>query len=99
MNYAVLHPQYVSNLVLIGSAPPSYKIWNVLFDNQYVWRSVAELDSMNALIKIFSFKTDRELDSLKRVDPFSKEVGAFKSFIAIHVRTMHYDCNKLPRWF
>ncbi|HVE61946.1 MAG TPA: alpha/beta hydrolase [Chitinophagaceae bacterium] len=99
MNYAVLHPQYVSKLVLIGSAPPSYKIWNVLFDNQYVRRSVAELDSMNALMKIFSVKTDRELDSLKRADPSSKEVIAFKNFLAIHVRAMHYDRNKLPRGF
>ncbi|MFN2440603.1 MAG: alpha/beta fold hydrolase [Chitinophagaceae bacterium] len=99
MNYAVLHPQYVSKLVLIGSAPPSYKIWNVLFDNQYVRRSVAELDSMNALTKIFSVKTDRELDSLKRVNPSSSEVVAFKNFMAIHVRAMYYDRNKLPRGF
>lgn len=99
MNYAVLHPLYVSKLVLIGSAPPSYKIWNVLFDNQYVRRSIAELDSMNALMKIFSVKTDRELDSFKRVDPSSKEIIAFKKFIAIHIRAMHYDRNKLPEGF
>lgn len=36
MNYATEYPQHVSNLVLIGSAPPSYTLWNVLFDNQHV---------------------------------------------------------------
>ncbi|MGZ8540403.1 MAG: alpha/beta fold hydrolase [Chitinophagaceae bacterium] len=99
MNYAVLHPQYVSKLVLIGSAPPSYKLWNVLFDNQYVRHSVEELDSMNALTKIFSVKNDRELDSLKRIDPLSKEVIAFKHFIAIHVRAMHYSRSAASRGF
>jgi proline iminopeptidase len=96
MNYAALYPQYVSNLVLIGSAPPSYKLWDVLFDNQYTRRSTVELDSMRALQNIFSLKTDRELDSLKRVNPASKEVIAFKKFIAIHVRAMHYERMKLP---
>ncbi len=99
MNYAALYPQHVSRLVLVGSAPPSYKVWNVLFDNQYVRRSVAELDSMNNLLKIFSGKTDRELDSLKRADPRSPEVTAFKNFIAIHVRAMYYDRQKLPEEF
>ena len=99
MNYTALYPQYVSKLVLIGSAPPSYKIWNVLFDNQFVRRSVAELDSMQALNKIFSVKSDRELDSLKRVDPSCREVVAFKKFIAIHIRAMHYDRQKLPGGF
>ena len=96
MNYTVLYPQYVSNLVLIGSAPPSYKLWDVLFDNQYIRRSTVELDSMKALQKIFSVKTDRELDSLKRVNPTSEEVIAFKNFIAIHVRAMHFERMKLP---
>ncbi|HEX6169567.1 MAG TPA: alpha/beta hydrolase [Chitinophagaceae bacterium] len=95
MNYTALYPQYVSNLVLICSAPPSYKLWDVLFDNQYVRRSSVELDSMQALRNVFSVKTDRELDSLKRVDPSSKEVIAFKNFIAIHIRAMHYDRMKL----
>ena len=99
MNYSVLYPHHVSKLVLICSAPPSYKVWNVLSDNQYVRRSVTELDSMKALISIFSAKTDRELDSLKRVDPSAKEVIAFKKFIAIHVRAMFYDRNKLPSNF
>lgn len=95
MNYAALYPQYISNLVLICSAPPSYKIWDVLFDNQYVRRSTVELDSMEKLKNIFSLKTDGELDSLKRVDPTCKEVVAFKNFIAIHLRAMHYDRMKL----
>jgi len=95
MNYTVLYPQYVSNLVLICAAPPSYKLWDVLFDNQYTRRSTVELDSMKALQNIFSVKTDRELDSLKRVNPTSEEVIAFKKFIAIHVRAMHYERMKL----
>src|SRR5688572_20028631 len=78
MNYAVLYPQYVSDLILLGSAPPTYKIWNVLFDNQYVRRSREELDSLNTLQKIFSQKTDAELDSLKKANPLAKEVVAFK---------------------
>ena len=66
MNYTALNPQHVSKLVLLGSAPPSYKLWNVLFDNQYVRRSDEELDSMQLLIKTFSHKTAAELDSLKK---------------------------------
>jgi len=96
MNYSVVHPQNVSKLILLCSAPPSYKIWDVLFDNQYVRRSTAELDSLDILKNIFSVKTDKELDSLKRVDPTNKEVVAFKNFIAIHVRAMRYDRMKLP---
>jgi len=96
MNYTVVYPQYVSKLVLICSAPPSYKLWDVLSDNQYTRRSIAELDSMKSLQNIFSVKTDRELDSLKRVNPASEEVIAFKKFIAIHVRAMHYERMKLP---
>jgi proline iminopeptidase len=42
MNYTVLYPQYVSKLVLICSAPPSYKLWEVLSDNQYTRRSTAK---------------------------------------------------------
>jgi len=99
MNYAALYPQYISNLVLIGSAPPSYKIWDVLFDNQFVRHSTTELDSMQMLRNIFSAKTDKELDSLKRVDPASKEVVAFKNFIAIHMRAMSYNRMRLPADF
>lgn len=99
MNYSVLYPQHVSKLILICSAPPSYKLWDVLFDNQYVRRSAAELDSLQTLSKIFSTKTDRELDSLKTANPLSKEVIAFKNFIALHVRAMHYQRNKLPTGF
>ena len=94
MNYTSLYPMHVSKLILICSAPPSYKLWNVLFDNQYVRRSLTELDSMRILKGIFSVKTDKELDSLKRVAPSSKEVVAFKNFIAIHTRVMHYDRQK-----
>jgi proline iminopeptidase len=99
MSYTALYPQYVSKLVLICSAPPSYKVWEVLFDNQYTRHSTAELDSMETLKQIFSTKSDRELDSLKRVDPMNQEVIAFKKFIAIHVRAMHYDRMKLSEDF
>lgn len=91
MNYAAVYRAHVSNLVLLGSAPPSYKLWNVLFDNQYVRRSGAQLDSMIMLQSIFSQKSHAEIDSLKRVDPSAKEVVAFKKFIAIHVQAMYYD--------
>ena len=99
MNYSVVHPKNVSKLVLLCSAPPSYKIWDVLFDNQYVRRSTAELDSLKTLRNIFSVKTDKELDSLKRVDPTNKEVVAFKNFIAIHMRAMRYEPMKLTAGF
>jgi proline iminopeptidase len=95
MNYAALHPEKVSDLILVCSAPPSYKIWNVLFDNQYVRRSPAELDSMALLEKIFSKKNERELDSLKIADPLTPEVVAYKKFIEIHVRAMYYDRAKI----
>ena len=81
MNYSVVHPQHVSKLVLLCSAPPSYKLWDVLFDNQHVRRSATELDSMERLRNIFILRSDRELDSLKRMDPLNKEVIAFKNFL------------------
>lgn len=95
MNYAAHYPGSVSNLILVSSAPPSYALWNVLFDNQYARRSRAELDSMNMLQKIFSAKTERELDSLKIVNPDCKEVIAYKEFIALHVRAMYYEKSKI----
>lgn len=97
MNYAVLYPAFVSELILVCSAPPSYKVWNILYDNQYARRSAAELDSMNMLQKIFSTKTEKQLDSLKRADPLSKEVVAYKAFIAIHIRAMYYDRTKISQ--
>ena len=99
MNYGAMYPQNTARLVLLGSAPPSYKLWPVLFDNQYVRRSQAELDSMDNLVKTFSVKSDKELDSLKRADPTSKEVIAFRKFIAFHIRAMHYERNKVPSDF
>lgn len=97
MNYAAIHPQFVSNLILICSAPPSYTVWNVLYDNQYARRSKVELDSMDLLQKIFSTKTERELDSLKIIDPNRKEVVAYKEFIALHVRAMYYNKSKISK--
>ena len=97
MNYAALHSKSVSNLILVCSAPPSYTLWNVLYDNQYVRRSQVELDSMDMLQKIFSKKTERELDSLKIVAPNCKEVVAYKDFVALHVRAMYYDRGKISK--
>jgi len=97
MNYAALYSESVSNLILICSAPPSYTVWNVLYDNQYARRSKVELDSMDILQKIFSIKTEKELDSLKIVSPTCNEVLAYKEFIAIHVRAMYYDRNKISK--
>ncbi|MBX2899390.1 MAG: alpha/beta hydrolase [Cyclobacteriaceae bacterium] len=97
MNYAVLHPESVSNLILICSAPPSYKVWNVLYDNQFARRSRIELDSMDILQKIFSTKTEKELDSLKIVTPDCKEVVAYKEFISLHIRAMYYDRSKISK--
>jgi proline iminopeptidase len=97
MNYAALFPASVSNLILVCSAPPSYTVWNVLYDNQYARRSKIELDSMDILQKIFSSKTEKELDSLKIISPTSKEVVAYKEFIALHVRAMYYDKSKISK--
>lgn len=95
MNYAAEYPKFVSNLMLVCSAPPSYQLWNVLYDNQFSRRSMAELDSMNQLQKIFAARTEKELDSLKIAAPDSKEVLAYKEFIFFHVRAMYYDRSKV----
>ncbi len=97
MNYAILHPENVSNLILVSSAPPSYTVWNVLYDNQFARRSKPELDSMDVLQKLFSTKTERELDSLKLVAQNCKEVVAYKEFIALYVRAMYYDRSKISK--
>jgi proline iminopeptidase len=97
MNYAAKHPESVSNLILVCSAPPSYTVWNVLYDNQYARRSKMELDSMDILQKVFSTKTEKELDSLKIASPSCKEVVAYKEFIALHVRAMYYDRSKISK--
>ncbi|NOS56230.1 MAG: alpha/beta hydrolase [Cyclobacteriaceae bacterium] len=97
MNYAAQHPESVSNLILVCSAPPSYTVWNVLYDNQYARRSKVELDSMEVLQKVFSTKTETELDSLKIASPSCKEVVAYKEFITLHVRAMYYDRSKISK--
>ena len=97
MNYAALHPADVSNLILVCSAPPSYKVWDVLYDNQFARRSKIELDSMELLQKIFSGKTEKELDSLKSAEPNCREILAYKEFMAIHIRAMYYDRSKISR--
>lgn len=97
MNYAVQFPESTANLILVCSAPPSYLVWNVLYDNQYARRSKVELDSMESLQKIFTTKTERELDSLKRTNPDCKEVVAYKEFIRLHVRAMYHDKNKISK--
>jgi proline iminopeptidase len=97
MNYAARFPENVSNLMLISSAPPSHTVWNVLYDNQFARRSKAELDSMEVLQKIFSTRTEKELDSLKHVTADCKEVVAYKEFITLHVRAMYYDRSKISK--
>jgi proline iminopeptidase len=97
MNYAAVHPENVSNLILVCSAPPSYTVWNVLYDNQFARRSKQELDSMDLLQNTFSTKTESELDSLKIVTPNCKEVLAYKEFMALHVRAMYYDRSKISK--
>ncbi|MEQ8413564.1 MAG: alpha/beta hydrolase [Imperialibacter sp.] len=97
MNYAALYPEFASNLILVCSAPPSYTVWNVLYDNQFARRSKIELDSMILLQSVFSTKSERELDSLKFACPDCKEVIAYKEFIALHVRAMYYDRSKVSR--
>lgn len=95
--FAAQYPKLVSQLFLLASAPPSYTVWNVLFDNQFARRSQAELDSMVMLQQIFSIHTDRELDSLKRVNPTNETVQAYKAFMALHVRAMYYDKRKISK--
>jgi proline iminopeptidase len=96
-NYAANYPQQVSNLILVCSAPPSYKLWNVLFDNQFARRSGAELDSIAQFQRVFAHRTERELDSMKRVNPSAPEVVAYREFILMHVRAMYYDRSKVSR--
>lgn len=91
MAYAAEYPERVSNLVLLCSAPLSIRHWNALYGNQRVRRSSVELDSMELLQEKFKGYTERELDSLKRANPSSPAVVAYKNFIRIHVRAMFYD--------
>lgn len=96
-NYAAQYPKRTAGLLLVCSAPPSYKLWNFLYDNQHARRSAVELDSMARLQKIFANTSERELDSLKRADPAHPKVVAYKAFIWIHVRAMYYDRAKIVR--
>lgn len=91
MAYAAEYPERISNLVLLCSAPLSIRHWNALYGNQRVRRSNVELDSMELLQEKFRGNTERELDSLKRANPSSPAVVAYKNFIRIHVRAMFYD--------
>ncbi len=91
MNYAVLFPNNSEKLVLICSAPPTYKEWHVLGDNQYARFSIAERDSMKLMEKIFSTKTAEELEQLKKSDPTAPELKAFKKFVHILHRVHFYE--------
>lgn len=95
MNYAASYPKQVENLILICSAPPSYSLWNVLYDNQYTRHSPTERDAMNELQKLFSVKTGRELDSLKRSDPENPIVIAYKKYMRLLVNAMYYDSRNI----
>lgn len=97
MNYGALYPAFLDNLMLVCLAPPSHSVWNVLYDNQFARRSQVELDSMDILQKLFSTKTEKELDSRKIVNPTCKEILAYKEFISLHVRAMYYDRSKISK--
>jgi len=97
MNYGALYPAFLDNLMLVCLAPPSHSVWNVLYDNQFARRSQVELDSMDILQKLFSTKTEKELDSLKIVNPTCKEILAYKEFISLHLRAMYYDRSKISK--
>ena len=45
---------------------------------------------MKLLQQVFGNRTERELDSMKRFQPNAPEVRAYKAFIRIHVRAMHF---------
>ena len=99
MNYAVTYPKQVERLVLICSAPPTYKEWPVLADNQYARFSIAERDSMQMLLKIFSSKTPVELEQLKAGNPTAPEVEAFKKFVHILHRVHFYERSLADKSF
>lgn len=99
MGYAAAHPNSVSDLVLLASAPASYRTWNALYGNQYVRRSREELDSLRMLESIYVSKSFKELDSLKHVYPWGPEVIAYRESIRIHVRAMHYRKDNVYKHF
>ncbi len=94
-SFAAKHPKAVSNLILVCSAPPSYKLWGVLYDNQLTRRSQVERDSMRTLETQFARWGDRALDSLKRVEPQHPAVLALKAFMWIHIRAMYFDTRNI----
>ena len=89
--FAATYPQRVSKLILVASAPPSYKLWNVLTDNQFARTSQQEKDSLQLLQTIFGHKTPAELEQLKQTNPASDIVKAFYQFICIIHRHHYYN--------
>lgn len=92
--FAATHPQKVRKLILVASAPPSYKLWHVLEDNQFARTSQAEKDSMRMLQKIFGTKTPRELDKLKETHPNDDIVKAYYKYVTILHRNHYYDRSR-----
>lgn len=84
-------PHKISKLILMASAPPSYKLWNVLIDNQFARTSPQEQDSIQLLEKIFNTKTPAELEAMKTDNPDASELKAFKEFIRIIHRHHYYN--------
>jgi len=97
--FAATYPQKVSKLILVASAPPSYKLWHVLEDNQYARTSQAEKDSMHLLQQIFGTKTPAELDQLKQTHPDYPVVKAYYQFITILHRNHYYNRSRIDPEF
>jgi proline iminopeptidase len=84
-------PSRIFKLILIASAPPSYKLWHFLADNQFTRTSAQEQDSLRILEKIFSTKTPAQLEEMKATHPSAPELSAFKAFIRIIHRSHYYN--------
>jgi len=97
--FAATHPQQVAKLILVASAPPSYKFWHVLEDNQYARTSQNEKDSMQLLQRVFEKKTPAELDQLKQTHPEDAAVKAYYKFITILHRNHYYDRSRIDPEF
>jgi len=97
--FAATHPQLVAKLILVASAPPSYKFWHVLEDNQYARSSQNEKDSMQLLQRIFEKKTPAALDQLKQTHPEDAAVKAYYQFVTILHRNHYYNRSHIDPEF
>jgi len=97
--FAATHPQLVAKLILVASAPPSYKFWHVLEDNQYARTSQNEKDSMQLLQRIFEKKTPAALDQLKQTHPEDAAVKAYYQYVTILHRNHYYNRSHIDPEF